>query len=128
MLISTFEYRFSYLHGRYMVENYINGHYDSFRRSPAADVATLVGGDFWDEVEYNPTFTLTLDPSGAPHAWVIATFVGETKLRERAVTEDQVREFFEVMVIPFEYRQIGDDVDANYLYTKEYAASVAAAE
>jgi len=112
-IINSVEYRVYSAHNRFMIEEYLNGQYDSFRRAINADMSYFVGENFNADFAAEATYVLTLH---SDDTWTLATFIGEEEVREEAISASKVRHLFSVLAIEFRIRTIGEDVTTNYEY------------
>ena len=114
-VIATVEYRIYSLHDRFMIEEFLNGNYDSFRRALNADMGELVGESFLSNLEREATYVLTQHEG---YKWTLTTLDGNGSViqSKRDVSEDKVRHLFEVLAIRFRIRTLGEDVETNYEY------------
>jgi hypothetical protein len=114
-VITTVEYRIYSLHNRFMIEEFLNGNYDSFCRALNADMGELVGESFLSNLENEATYVLT-QHEGCK--WTLTTMDGKGNVGQskRAVSEDKVRHLFEVLPVGFRLRTLGEDVETNYEY------------
>lgn len=110
-IINTVEYRMSLLQGRFMVEEHLNGHYDSFRRARLADMKNFVGDNYPADLRAEATYTLTLT---AQDKWILATLVDGVQVRSEFVSASKVRNLFNALAIEFRIRTIGENVTTNY--------------
>jgi len=112
-VINTIEYRLYPSHGRFMIEEYLNGEYDHCNRAVNADVSYIVGDAFPSDLALGATYVLTQTIDG----FTLATFHGAEKVREEVIKESKVHHFFETRpVIPIRIRTVGEDVETNYEY------------
>jgi hypothetical protein len=112
-IINTVEYHIFPIHGRFMIEEHLNGHYDSFRRALNADMSYFVGESFLEDMRLEATYVLTQNTNTT---WTLATFHNEEKVSEKAISESKVRHLFDVVFSGFRIRTLGEDVDTNYEY------------
>jgi hypothetical protein len=115
-VIATLEYSCYPLHGRYMVEEFVNDHYDSFRRVKPEVLAALVGPAFAEDVAAEHNYIIRASGDGI---WTLITRKRSHEVRRAPLVASAVTTFFAAMSVPFGSHSIGDDVETNYVYREE---------
>lgn len=125
MFIEKLSYSIYELHGRLMVEKYINGHYECFTRVKLDSLAKIFGDEFLPSPAKPASFTLSATPEG-PHSWTListAVYNGEPEIYIHA-THEEVRELLEkTPAVRMSYVYPGDDVEVNYTYREANEAN-----